>query len=53
MLLDDGHVTTFLQTRPITVGGRTGPVHRQDYTWIRERPADPFTSSLLPGRRVE
>ena len=28
--LNSGNVATFLQTRPIPVGGRTGPVHRHE-----------------------
>ena len=32
MLLYDGDVAPFLETRPIPVGSRTGPVHRQDVT---------------------
>ena len=60
MLLDDGHVTTFLQTRPIPVGGRTGPVNRQDVPRQHLDPQspvkdseDPFTTSLLPVREVQ
>ena len=30
MLLDYGHIATFLHPRPVTVGGRTDRAHRQD-----------------------
>ena len=57
MLRNDGNVATLLQTRPIPVGGGTGPTHRQDVpredlnqfsrvTHTRERPVDTFTMSL-------
>ena len=64
VLLRDGNVATFLPTRSIPVGGRTGPVHRKNVTrqdlnqprrvtHSRERPVHTFTTSLFPVRGME
>ena len=64
MLLDDGDVAPSFQPRPILVGSRTGPVHRQDVprqdvnlfsrvNHTRERPVNPVSSHLLPVRGVK